>query len=86
MSEAFGLFPGSWNDFFELVKDKRLMFGDYFDWCCSWWTVRHEDNVLVMKYEDLVRDLPRCVRALADFCGRDISPCYPKQNSAESLF
>ncbi len=73
MSKSLGLFPGSWNEFFELVKDKRLMFGDYFDWCCSWWPMRHEDNVLVIKYEDMVRDLPRCVLALAAFCGRDIS-------------
>ncbi len=49
------------------------MYGDYFDWCCSWWPMRHEANILVIKYEDMVRDLPRCIHILTSFCGGDIS-------------
>ena len=72
MAELFGLFSGSWDDYFELVKANNLLFGDPFDWYCSWWDLRHEENVLVMKYEDMVRDLPGCLRTLASFCECDV--------------
>ena len=36
MNDSLGFFEGSWNDFFELVKQKHVFIGDYFDWYMEW--------------------------------------------------
>ncbi len=69
MNEALGAFTGSWDDFFELFKDQRLIYGDYFDWCNSWWSLRREKNVLVIRYEDMIRDLKGSVETIDRFLG-----------------
>lgn len=38
----------------------------------TWWTLRHEPNVLLVHYNDLKEDLPREVRRLARFIGYDL--------------
>ncbi|MCL6741176.1 sulfotransferase domain-containing protein [Sphingomonas sp. RB56-2] len=35
----------------------------------SWWAVRHEPNVLLLSYADLVRDRAACIKRMADFAG-----------------
>ena len=52
MNILLGLFPGTWDEFFELVRASRLIYGDYFDWYRGWWLERGRDNVLFVKYED----------------------------------
>ncbi len=67
MCDIMGMFSGSWDDFFLLAKEQKLLYGDIFDWYVSWWRFRNEENVLVLKYEDMVRDLPTAVRTLDGF-------------------
>ena len=69
MNEALGAFTGSWDDFFELFKDQRLIYGDYFVWCNSWWSLRRDENVLVIRYEDMIRDLKGSVETIDRFLG-----------------
>ena len=33
----------------------------------SWWNVRKLPNILIMKYEDMKRDLPGAVRMVAKY-------------------
>ena len=48
-------------------------FGDYFDHVVSWWAHKDDDNVLLLKYEDMKKDLPSAVATIAKFIGQDIS-------------
>ena len=40
-----------------------------FRFCMSWWCRRHEDNVLIVFYEDMKENLEREVRRIAEFIG-----------------
>jgi uncharacterized membrane protein len=44
----------------------------YFDYVLNWWAHRDDDNVLVVNYEDMKKDLPSAVAAIAKFIGQDI--------------
>ena len=62
-----------WEDFFEKFLKGDVDFGDYFDHVLSWWTHKDDDNVLFLKYEDMKKDLPSAVAAIAKFIDQDIS-------------
>ena len=70
--EVFGKFDRSFHDFFELVKIKRLQYGDIFDWYTSWWGMKDMPNVMVVKYEDMSKDCAEVVRKVAKFCDKDL--------------
>ena len=48
-------------------------YGCYFDHVLSWWAHKDDDNVLILKYEDMKKDLPSAVATIAKFIGQDIS-------------
>ncbi len=72
MNKAMGAFSGSWDEFFELYKQHKLIYGDYFDWCNSWWPLRREENILVIRYEDMIRDLKGSVETIDRFLGGNV--------------
>jgi hypothetical protein len=45
------------------------MHGNWFTHLKGWWKHRHDDNVLIMTYEDMKDDLARAVDAIAEFSG-----------------
>jgi len=57
----------SWEYFFEMFREKRLNFGDYFEHALSWWKYREHPNVLIVKYEDMKKDACGSIKAVADF-------------------
>ena len=66
-------FSGSWDDFFELYREKRLLYGDLFDWYEDWWAHRRSSKVLPVKYEDMKHNLKKEIRRIAEFMGRDFT-------------
>ena len=67
-------YPGTWNQFFdELVKTRRILYGDYFEYLLGWWRYRNHDNVFLVKYEDLLVDPKMHVRNLTKFLGRSLT-------------
>lgn len=52
---SFGKFTGSWSDFFEMFLHDNLCYGSILDHYIEWWKHRHDDNILVLKYEDLLK-------------------------------
>ena len=70
-SSPFGKFPGTWDEFFEIMKQKRLSFGDVIDHYQGWWEQRHLSNVLIVKYEDMKKDLCGAIRQVAKFCDQE---------------
>ena len=52
---------------------KELDFGNHFDHVLSWWSHRDDENVLILTFEDMKKDLPAAVSQVALFIGADIS-------------
>ncbi len=74
MHEALGAFNGSWDDFFKLVENKELAFGDYFDHTAAWYVYnKQRQNSLILMYEDMKKDLKTNVKKIAGFLDKEIS-------------
>ncbi len=73
MNTDFGLFPGTWDDFFPLIRAGKLMYGDYFDWYQGWWKERELENVLFVKFEDSKKCPAKVIGDIAQFLGRSLS-------------
>lgn len=66
---------GTFDDFFTIFLHGKTYTGNYFDNNVDWWALRDRGNVLVVFYEDLVSDLRRGVRQIADFLGEELTEC-----------
>ena len=49
------------------------MHGSSVDWMLGWWGQRHHDNILFVRYEDMLQDIPREIQRVADFLQVDMS-------------
>ena len=59
--------------YFKRFLQGEVSYGNYFDHVLSWWAHKDDENVLILKYEDMKRDLPSAVATIAKFIGQDIS-------------
>ena len=68
---AFGGFrPGaSLDEMIDLLMPGGMMEDAYFGYTKSWWNYRHDDNVLLLHYSDLRKDLRGSVKKIAEFVG-----------------
>ncbi len=74
MQVLLGAFNGSWEDFFVLVKNKELAFGDYFEYIAEWYVYnKQRPNSLSLMYEDMKKDLKTNVKKIAKFLEKNIS-------------
>ena len=62
-----------WDEYFDKFMKGDVDFGNYFDHVLSWWAHKNDDNVLILTYEDMKKDLPSAVAKIAQFVGQDIS-------------
>jgi hypothetical protein len=67
-------FRGSFDEFFERFLAGRDSYGSWLRHVAGWWAHRDDPNVLLLRYEDLVRDLAGGLRTLIDFLGLDVPP------------
>lgn len=74
-----------WDDFFEVFLG-GIEFGNYFEHVLSWWSHRDDDNVLVLKYEAMKKDLPSAVSKIAKFIGQDIDKKLIDEISDKTTF
>ncbi len=70
-----GNFPGTWDEFFELYKNKRVFYCDFFEYYEGWWRYKNEnpDQVLFVRYEDMKRDVSGVIRKLAAFLDKSLT-------------
>ena len=73
MNAFHGQFKGDFNQFFEFFKERVLQHGDPVIYNQEWWEARDNDNILYLKYEKMLRDLPQVIRDVARFLQRDIT-------------
>ncbi|XP_064596369.1 sulfotransferase 1C4-like [Liolophura sinensis] len=64
----------AWDDFLQVFSDPdTLPYGSWFNHVKKWLEHRNDSNLLIVKFEDLKRDLTNGVSRIADFVGRPIS-------------
>lgn len=77
-------YDGEFKDFFECFVRGEVPFGDYFDHIESWYERRQDKNVLLLCYEDMVREPVRAVRMIAEFLGLTASEERLKEVAEET--
>ena len=75
MNSDFGNFKGTWNDYFQYFMDqgKLLGYGNHYDHTLGYWQHRHDDNLFIVFYEDIIAKPEHIIRKLADFLGCKLS-------------
>ena len=69
-----GGFTGTWDQYFDLFKEKRLPWGDYFEVIADWLNFfKDRKNTLVLKYEEMKKDHRGHALKIAEFLGFDLS-------------
>jgi hypothetical protein len=56
-----------------MFTEGRVQRGDWFEHVTSWWKNADAENILYLKYEDLVRDFAGQLKKLSRFLGKDLS-------------
>ena len=65
-------YSGTWDEFYQLYKSDKMMFGDWFDHVLEWWKHRDAENILFLKYEDMKKDHRGAVKKIAEFMGYNL--------------
>ncbi|TKR72021.1 hypothetical protein L596_019544 [Steinernema carpocapsae] len=60
---------GDFNVFFEMFCEGRIPWGSYFDYHKAWLPYLKDPNVLLIKFEEMVADLPTSVVRIGEFLG-----------------
>ena len=68
-NKILGNYTGSFDEFFEIFKQKKLVFGDWFEFYLDWWGKRHNPNVCFVKFEDLKKDTKKEIENIAAYLG-----------------
>ncbi len=76
MLPSLGNFPGTWDQFFQsLYVRKQLINGDYFNFYEGWWRykAKNADQILLVSYEDMKRDVTNVIWTVAGFLGKSLT-------------
>ena len=66
-------FPGiEWDSYWKKYVAGDSEFGNYLDHLLSWWPHRDDSNVLMLKYEDMEKDLKHSISEIAAFVEADL--------------
>ncbi|XP_033118151.1 sulfotransferase 1C4-like isoform X2 [Anneissia japonica] len=62
----------TWDEFFDAFCADDVIDGSWFDMNIYWWSLRNEENVLFIKYEDMRKDLASVIERVSKFFGWSI--------------
>lgn len=79
-------FEGSLDDFYERFMDGRLQYGSWFDHVEGWRAHASDPDVLIIRYEDLIRDRKRSIERIVEFLGWDCDERSVDRAIIESSF
>ena len=70
---CLGCFAGTWDQYFEEFKKRRLPWGDFFEVNSSWYKFNKDrPNSLILRYEEMKKDHEGHVIKIAKFLGYDL--------------
>lgn len=67
-----GSFKGSWSEFLEMFEEGYVATGGWFERALEWWQQRELPNVLIVKYEELIREPSANINQIAVFLGKQL--------------
>ena len=73
MNKGLGSFSDSFDEFFEMFKNKELLFGDWYDHVLGWWQKHGEPNYHFLRYEDMKKKPFETLSEIAAFLGVTLS-------------
>lgn len=62
-------FEGSLDDFYQRFMDGRLQYGSWFEHVAGWRAYASDPNVMIIRYEDLLRDRKGSIERIVEFLG-----------------
>ena len=69
-----GAFHGTWDQYFEMFKENKLAYGDYFEHTANWYKFNKDrKESLILVYEDMKKTHRDHVIKIAKFLGYDLS-------------
>ena len=80
MNTRLGCYDRSWDEFFELFRDKKLAFGDWLDHVSGFWkNCSGLPNVLFVHYEDAKGDIHNTLRRMCTFLEHNLNDTVLEQ-------
>ncbi|KAK9718751.1 Sulfotransferase domain [Popillia japonica] len=70
------IFPNlyvSMEEYFDKFISDKFLYSPYWNGVLSYWNKRHLPNVLIIRYEDMVNDLPSIIHQIADFLDTSVN-------------
>ncbi|XP_014481471.1 PREDICTED: sulfotransferase 1C4-like isoform X3 [Dinoponera quadriceps] len=64
-------YNGNFEQFCDIFMNSRTIYDPYWEHVKEGWAKRHRPNTLFLFYEDLIKDLPGCIRKVAAFYGKN---------------
>ncbi|XP_070543016.1 sulfotransferase 1B1-like [Ptychodera flava] len=63
-----------WEDYFDMFCSGDVIYGSWFNHVLGWWNRRHDDNMLFLKFEDVLAAPDDVVETIGDFLKVELSP------------
>ncbi|XP_050517028.1 luciferin sulfotransferase-like isoform X2 [Diabrotica virgifera virgifera] len=67
-------YRGSFEEFCQLFLSGKLTFAPYWNHVLPFWEKRNQPNILFLKYEKMIQDLPSIIKEVADFLETPLTP------------
>ena len=64
-----GYYKGTFSEYFKLFEQKRIIYGDWFDFNLAWWALKANPNMLFIQFEDLIQDAEGQIKKIDAFLG-----------------
>ncbi|XP_053373148.1 sulfotransferase 1A1-like [Mercenaria mercenaria] len=71
--DQIGEDPNSFNEFVDNFVNGKVLFNSWSKHVLGYWDKRCDRNVLLLTYEEVVRDMPSAIRKIAEFLGRSLT-------------
>ncbi|KAJ8982719.1 hypothetical protein NQ317_019510 [Molorchus minor] len=66
-------YSGTFDDFCRLFLAGKLTYTPFWEHIFPYWERRHQSNILFVKYEEMIKDLPTVIRRVAQFLEKDLT-------------
>lgn len=72
-------FKGNLDDYFDLFLNDHVVYGQFYDHVYSFWQLKQLENVLLIKYDDMIVDPLAGVKKISEFLNYHYSDAQLKQ-------
>nr|CAI5870017.1 unnamed protein product [Callosobruchus analis] len=59
--------------FCDMFLNDAVAYGSFFNHCLDAWSKRHQDNILIIRYEEMKKDAKKVIKDIAYFLGKRLS-------------